>query len=279
MTDPLSPDQASASAIIKQQLSDWGLDSLDETLNGLIKDGLGSDAISLKLQDTAQYKQRFSANAVRLKKGLAALTPAQYLSVEQSYRQVLQSYGIPQGFYDSPDDFAGMIGNDLSPDEVKQRAQDAQSIWLSTDEATKHEFTRYYGLSDGAAIASILDPDKALTVVQRMTQASQLAGAAARNGLNPLAQSDAESWADMGVSSDQAQKAFGQIGATAQQDANMAARFGSGFTQTDAEKAALFGDAKALRTQQAMYSAEKGLFSSTAAASETSQTTRQQGAY
>ena len=54
MTSPLSPDQASAQAIIKQQLSDWGLDSLDETLNGLIKDGLGSDAISLKLQDTAQ---------------------------------------------------------------------------------------------------------------------------------------------------------------------------------------------------------------------------------
>lgn len=281
MTSPtdLTPDQQSASAIIQQQLDQWGLSTLSDQLHSLIKDGLGSDAITLKLQDTSEYKTRFAANADRVKNGLPILTPAQYISAESSYRQVLQSYGLPSQFYDSHDDFNNWLAQDVSPDEVKQRAQDAQSVWLSTDPAVKDQWTRLYGLSDGAAIASILDPTTALPVVQRMTQAAQIAGAASRNGLSDLSQQNAESWADRGVTDAQAQKAFGQVGASAQADAAMAQRFGMNYTQTDAEKAALFGDAQALKTQQQMYDAEKGLFSSTAAASQDSQGSRQTGAF
>lgn len=278
MTSPLSPDQAGAQAIIQQQLDEWGLSSLSDQLHSLIKDGLGSDAITLKLQDSPEYKTRFAANAARMKAGLPILTPAQYISAENSYRQVLQSYGLPNSFYDSHDDFNGWLSQDVSPDEVKQRAQDAQSVWLSTDPAVKDTWQKFYGLSDGAAIASILDPDKALPVVERMTQAAQIGAAATQNGLQ--ADKDRfEQYADQGVSSQQAQKAFGQIGLTAQADAAMAQRFGVNYSQSDAEKAALFGNAQALKTQQQMYSAEKGLFSDTAAASQTSQGTRQMGSY
>jgi hypothetical protein len=279
MTTPLSPDQTSAKAIIQGQLQQWGLDSLGQTLDSLIKDGLGPDAITLKLQDSPEYQQRFKANAARLKKGLPILTPAQYIAAENSYRQVLQSYGLPQSFYDTQDDFHNFLSNDVSPDEVKQRAADAQNVWLQSDDSVKSAFRDYYGVSDGAAIASILDPDRALPIVNRMALAAQIGGAATRNGLSSLDPSTAEAWADRGATAEQAQKAFGQIGATAQQDANMAARFGSSYSQSDAERAALFGDADALKKQQQMYSAEKGLFSATAAATDKSQSRRTTGSY
>jgi hypothetical protein len=45
-------------------------------------------------------RKRFAANAARAKKGLAELDPASYLQLENQYRQLLQSNGLPSGFYD-----------------------------------------------------------------------------------------------------------------------------------------------------------------------------------
>jgi hypothetical protein len=252
---PLTPDQQTASQIIKAQLDQWGLSSLADQVNNLIRQGYGQDAITLQLEATPEYKQRFSANDARMKAGLPVLTPAQYVATEASYRQVLQQYGLPSGFHDQPSDLAKFIANDVSPSELNTRAQDAQAVWLSKDVGTRTAWTQMYGLSDGAAIASILDPDRALPIVQRMTAAAKIGGAALDNGLQ-ADQARFEQYADLGVTQAQAQKAFGQIAQTFDSDRQSAARAGLSYSQVDAEQANLIGSGAASAKLQQVQDSE-----------------------
>lgn len=275
----LNPTTAGAKAILQAQLRAWGLGVLADKAWEIKKQGYGDDAVMLQLSETKEYQQRFSANQQRVAKGLAALTPGDYIAAENSYRQVLQQYGLPSGFYDHQDDFHNFIANDVSPTEVKDRATVAQQVWLSKDDATKQAWKSYYGLSDGAAIASILDPHKALPVVQRMAAAAQIGGAAHQNGLtNPTAQR-AEQLADLGVTQQAAQKGYGQIAATLGDVQASASRFGTSFTQTDAENAQLLGQGPALRKQADIAAAEKALFGSRASADQNTEVRRASGSY
>lgn len=278
MTTPLSPNQTSAKAIIQGQLDAWGLSALSPDLDGLIKDGLGSDAITLKLQQTDAYKQRFAGNALRQKAGLPVLSPAEYISAESSYRQVLQSYGLPQSFYDQPEDFHNFIAKDVSPDEVNTRAQAAQQSFLSADPGIRQALRDMYGLSDGAGIALFLDEDKALPIVQRMATAAQIGGSAIRNGLGASA-SRFEQYADQGVTAAQAADAFSKIGQTQGIYSSIAARNGTTFDQAQNEQATLIGSASALRKQTDLANSEKALFDTRATVDKTSLTRRTSGSY
>lgn len=275
---PLDPNQATASQIIQQQLSQWGLSTLAPLVNNLIRQGYGQDAILLQLEQSPEFKARFSGNDARGKAGLPVLSPAEYIATERSYAQVLQQYGIPSGFWDSQADFAKLIGNDMSASELQARAQDAQAVWLSKDTSTRQAWTQMYGLSDGAAIASILDPQTALPIVQRMTAASQIGGAALQNGLG-IDQSRMEQYADLGVSQSQAQKGFGQIAEQLGTDQQIAARFGTSWTQAQAEQATLLGNGQAQKQQNDLENAEKQLFSARASADQNTTATRSTGSY
>lgn len=278
MTAPLSPDQASASAIINGYLQQWGLTSLAPDVDRLIKDGLGQDSITLQLQQTKAYQDRFAGNTERTKKGLPVLSPAEYIAAETSYRQVLQSYGLPQNFYDQPDDFHQFIANDVSPDEVNTRAQAAQQSFLSADPGIRQALRDMYGLSDGAGIALFLDEDKALPIVQRMATAAQIGGSAIRNGM-ATDTSRFEQYADQGVTAGQAADAFSKIGQTQGIYEGIAARNGTTFDQAQNEQATLIGNASALKKQTQLAGSEKALFDTRASADKNSLTRRTSGSY
>jgi hypothetical protein len=274
----MTPDQTSAKAIIDGYLQQWGLTELSGDVDRLVKDGLGQDAITLSLQQTQAYQKRFAGNAERTKKGLPVLSPAEYISAETAYRQVLQSYGLPANFYDQPDDFHAFIGSDVAPEEVNSRAQAAQQAFLSADPGIRQAMRDMYGLTDGAGIALFLDEDKALPIVQRMATAAQLGSAAIRNGLDTSA-SRFEAYADQGVTAAQATDAFSRVGQTQGIYSSIAARNGTTFDQATNEQATLLGDAGALRKQTQLAQSEKALFDSKAALDKTSLTRRTSGSY
>lgn len=273
-----TPNANSAQAIIRGYLKTWGLSELYGDVDRLLKDGLDAEAVVLRLQQTDAYKLRFKANDARLAKGLPALTPAEYISAETAYRQVMRSYGLPESFWDSQDDFHTFIGNDVSPEEVNSRAQMAQQTWLTTDGAVRNAWREMYGLTDGAAIAAILDPNRALPIVQRMATAAQIGGAARRNGLEQSA-SRFEQLADMGLDYEGALKAFGEIGATLGTEQNIARRFGQSWEQKDAEQARIVGSASAMRKQRELAQAEQALFDARPGADSRSMTRRTSGTY
>src|SRR5690349_3189294 len=118
-TDPLDPygglegEDRDAAAALMGILKAYGLEALSGTVLGFVRQGYSQDTITVLLRDTPAYKQRFSANDARVKAGLPALDPQEYLAVEQSYRQVMSSAGLPVGFYDEPSDFTKWIESDV----------------------------------------------------------------------------------------------------------------------------------------------------------------------
>lgn len=278
MTAPLTPDQQTASAIIQQQLSAWGLDSLAGDLNSLIRQGLQADAITLKLQQTAAYQQRFAANATRVKNGLAALSPADYINAENAYAQVMRQYGLPSGFYDQQSDFADFIAKDVSPSELNDRVKVAQQVFVTGDPVTRSVFRDWYGLSDGAGIAAILDPNKALPILQNMATAAQAGGVARQNGLD-ADQQRITGYVDQGISLADLTKGFQDIGAAHPTDQAIAQRFGQTFDQAQEEQATIQNLASAKRKQQQLYSSEQALFASRSGADATSLNARTGGAF
>ena len=90
----------SAYNLLYQQFSQYGLGSLVEPLKDLISDvTVAPSEFSIRLQNTDAYKKRFSANADRIAKGLTALTPAQYLAMEDQYQNIMRNYGLPDTYW------------------------------------------------------------------------------------------------------------------------------------------------------------------------------------
>jgi hypothetical protein len=260
MTAPLDPTKAGAAAIIKQYLEAWGIGDLYKDALALIKQGLDESAILVQLQATDSYKKRFAANEDRKKKGLSVLTPAEYIANEDQYKQVLRTYGMPEGFYDSNDDVRQFLANDVSPSELAGRAQAAQKVWLTGNEDYRNTWKDYYGLSDGDAIAAMLDPKTAMPIIEQRLTATQIGAAAKRQGLT-ADRSRAELFAQSGVDEQAALTGYGKIAETAGVDASIASRFGETFDQTDEEDDRLLGLASAARKRRSLYGQEAGLFS------------------
>lgn len=262
-TATLTHDQQSIYDLMAQTLASWGLSTLANDLKNLIiKGDTSPDTLSLALSQTAAYKQRFAGNALRVKNGLPELTPAQYIAVEEQYQNVLRSYGIPSGYYDSHADFTQMIGNDLSPDEVKTRAQIAHDQYMAAPDYVKSLWSSYFG-TKGDAIAAILDPTKATQVIQDESTQVGIGGAAASQGLS-VGQPRAQQLQQAGVTLQGAQKAYQQIAASLPTDQQIARRFGTTFDQTQEENDLLLGDADATAKRQSLYDSEQALFKGTA---------------
>jgi hypothetical protein len=279
VTSPLNPSQSSARQILLDQLHEWGLDTLAPAVDELIKQGLDAPAVTLQLQETPQYKERFKANEIRRQKGLPVLSPADYVSTEAAYRSVLRTYGLPSGFYDSHDDFNQFLGNDVSPDELNQRARVAQQVWLSNDAETRAGWTQFYGLSGGAAIASILDPEKALPIIQRQAEAAQFGASAERQGLQ-ADRARLERYADLGISQETIDTGFSRIANTQAVDQKLAARFGqTPLTQGEQEAEQFLGDAQAARKRAGLYQNEEALFKGRAGAGDQSLQRQQNGRF
>lgn len=255
-----SSAQQSASQVLRDLLNRWGIGDLYTDAMALIKQGLSESAIVVQLQDTEAYKRRFAGNELRRKAGLAVLAPAEYVATETAYRDVFRQYGLPAGFYDTAGDLTKFIGADVSPAELAQRAQAAQKIWLSGNQDYRDVWKDYYGLSDGDAIASLLDPKTALPIVEQKMTATEIGAAAARQGLD-VDRSRAEFFASRGITEDAALKGYTDIAAGLDTTQSIAERFGEEFSQSEAEDADLLGLASAQRKKKDLFGQENALFS------------------
>lgn len=189
---------------------DYGLESLAPKITEYVQQGFTPATVTLKLQETPEYKQRFAGNEARKKAGLSVLNPKDYLATEQSYRQIMRSAGLPKGFYDNPDDFSTFIGFDVSPSELKERVDIADLFVNNIESYYTDSLTKFYGLNKGDLISYVLDPERSLPLITRQAQAAQFGGEAARQGLD-ITKPLAEQYAAMGVSRQQARTGFEQV--------------------------------------------------------------------
>ena len=207
--------QKNARDTIAETLATYGLSDLAEyTYTEIIaKDVTDPAAIIFKLRDQPAYKKRFGANAARLKAGLPELSPAEYIDLEDMYKTVIRSNGLPAGFYDSEDDTRKLLEGSVSPDEFQRRIKDGYNAVANADPEVKRQFKELYGVTDSELAAYFLDPARGETILTTRARAAQIAARGAEQGGIQLSGAYAEELANRGFTEAQARTKFAEIGA------------------------------------------------------------------
>lgn len=254
--------QKDAFAALSALFSSYGLGTLADTIAGYLKNGYSADTIQLLLRETPAYKKRFAANETRVKKGLPALSPAEYLATETAYRQVMHAAGLPQGFYDKADDFQKFLENDVSPQEIQTRVTQASNFIDSASAEQKALFSQWYTKGDMVAFA--LDPNRAAPLVGKAFASSQIGGEAVAHGLG-IDQTMAETLASKGISADQASQGFGIIQQNLSNDQKLAALSGDSISGYDAMREVFLNDASVTKRRDRLASQERARFGGSSA--------------
>jgi len=231
----LTGDNRDAYASLRSMFNNIGLGTLAPKIYEYAKQGYGADVISMLLQDTSEYKTRFAANETRVKAGLPVLSPAEYLSTESAYRQVLQDAGLPKGFYDSVTDFTNWIAGDTSATELKGRVDLAVANTMQANPASVQALKDLYGVDQSYITAYFLDQKTALPLLQKQSQAAQFGGEALKRGLG-LNQGNLEDMVTSGLSQSQVSQGFQAVAEALPNIQAIAARYGTDFTQSNLEQ-------------------------------------------
>ena len=250
--------------VMRARFKNYNLETLIPKIEQLARDGASEATITLQLQETPEYKARFSANELRIKKGLQVLTPAEYLSTEDSYRQVLRSYGLTQ--FDNDSYVKQFISNDVSPTELSNRVVMAVQRVQNADPAVISTMKDYYGIGQGDVLAYVLDPEQQLPKIQRQIAAAEIGVAARTQGLE-TGVAVAEQLAAQGISMGEAQKGYATIADILPTAEKLSAIYGKtvpGYGQAEAEQEVFNSLASAQRKRQKLTATEVAAFSGSA---------------
>jgi hypothetical protein len=199
---------------VASELTRLGLSSLISPLRTLFESGISEgESLRLALSQTPEYQTRFSANAKRIAAGLSALSPAEYVQLEDQYQNVMRNYGLPASYYAKDATgkqigFDELLGGDVSATELEERLITAQDRVLKSNPEVLDALKKFYpDIKNGEILAYTLDPKNALKDIQRKVAAAEIGGAALAQGLATSA-TGAEELAKLGVTKDQAQQGF-----------------------------------------------------------------------
>jgi hypothetical protein len=266
-------------AVLTDRFQKYGLGSLINKIKDLAIDGATESTITLALQESEEYKTRFKANQTRIAKGLAVLTPAEYLNNEDGYRQVLRSYGLKQ--FDTDAYVQQFIANDMSPTEFSNRVVTAVQRVQNADPAVIQQLRDYYGVGQQDLVAYVLDPEQQFQKIQRQVSASEIGVAAGRQGLR-AGVSVAEQLAAQGVTQAEAQKGYATIAdilPTAEKLSDIYGTTLDTYGQSEAEQEVFNSLASAQRKRQRLTAREVASFSGAAGTNKTSLTQQTVGQY
>jgi hypothetical protein len=201
---------------IKAVLATYGLDELSEVLYANYTSGLvditDPRALIYSIREQPVYQKRFAANAARMKKGLTELSPSEYIGLEDTFRQLLRSNGLPAGFYDQPEDFTKFIEGDVSPQELQTRVQEGYAVVAEADPTVKRQMQELYGVTEGQLAAYFLDPERTAPLLKSQARAAQIGARALEQGGIQLSSTLAEDLARRGFTEQQAMAGFTEVG-------------------------------------------------------------------
>lgn len=283
--------RTNASDYLRGLFKQFGFGDTDVTtlmgqVEGWIQQGLadaGTEPVLMKFRDTDIYKRRFAGMSELIARG-QAVSEAEYISLESSYRNVMSNYGIDPTYYDSPEDYARLIGAGLSVREVEERVVAAKQ---AMNPLVAAELRQYYNVSDGDLTAYMLgltneqglrfkaDRNEAIRTqegIRGMARAAQIGGAAERAGFG-MTREQAERLAGTSVGTTidpfqmgtlaQLEGTFGQARRVANRETTLAAIDREAYSEQDALSAA-FGDEQARLASERRARRERARFSGSA---------------
>jgi hypothetical protein len=260
----LSATQLDAWAILQQTLEQYGftganLRALVGWAKGEIIKGSSTNQVTLDLMQTPQFKQRFPAIGVLSNEGIA-ITPAEYVSMEQSFAQAEKQAGLPANFasYDA------LIQAKVSPSEYSDRLTQGYLAVANSDQNVVNQFQQYYGVGKNQLAAYFLNPKAQEPLLLKQALAAQIGGAAVESGWHQgsqLSQADSLKLAQQGVTQSQAQQGFAQLAHEQQLTQGMPGQPETyNFTTGNLSQAAVGLDATTEQQLQVRGELEKGMF-------------------
>ena len=203
----------SAFDLLREQFAQYGLEGLVDPLKGLIQENVSPSEFAVRLRQTEPYKKRFAANAARINKGLRALSEAEYITLEDSYQNIMRNYGLPATYYTKGDmgrqeGFEKFIAGDVSPAELEERVLTAQNRVINAPPQVKDALKQFYpDINNSDILAYTLDPEKGLADIKRKVTAAEIGGAAMGAGLATDV-GRAEELARFGVTAERAREGY-----------------------------------------------------------------------
>lgn len=292
----------SAYNILLAEFTKYGLQSLVEDVKDLIVSGASAAEFSLELQNKPAYQKRFAANQKRIDAGLAALSPAEYVALEDQYQNVMRNYGLPATYYTkdpmgTQQGFEKFLAADVSATELEDRIMTAQNRVINANpEITRALKSFYPDITNGDILAYALNPQQGLSDIKRKVTAAEIGGAALAQGLNQEQTPEmarqyaarAEELAGYGVSKEQAQQGFQTVAEIAPRGGQLASIYGeSPYTQATAE-AEVFNTAgaaqasalrkKLTKLEQAQFAGSAGMAGGALSRDRAAQSQRSSGA-
>lgn len=278
-TPVIDINRQSAIKSLQDRFAKYGLSSLANKILELAQDGATEATITLQLQETPEYQMRFRANQERLKKGLTVLTPAEYLNLEDGYRQILRAYGLRQ--FDNDDYVQQFISNDVSPAELSNRVVTAVQRVQNADPEISRTLRDFYGIGQNDLVAYVLDPEQQFQRIERQVAAAEIGTAARLQGIE-AGVGTAEALAAQGITQAEARRGYSTIAdilPTAEKLSEIYGGVEKGYGLAEAEQEVFNSLAEAQRRRQRLASREAAQFSGTSGVSRVGLTQQQRGQF
>jgi len=269
-------DRQSAYDILFNEFSAYGLGGLVEDVKYLLQSDVSPSQFALELKNTKSYKDRFAANENRIKAGLRALSPAEYIGLEDQYQEIMRNYGLPASYYTKDGTgrqvgFEKFIAGDVSALELEDRIGTAQKRVINANPEVSAALKQFYpDITNGDILAYTLDPTKGLEDIKRKVTAAEIGGAAmipknaAGKPILTTSEARAMQLAGYGVDKAQATQGYSAIGSGLQRGSELASIYGENpYTQATAEEEVfkLSGQTEAERQRKKITGLEKAAFS------------------
>ena len=250
-----------AITVLTDRFAKYGLASLVPKIRDLAISGADESTITLQLQETDEYRQRFIANEERIKKNLRVLDPGTYLGLEDRYRQILRAYGLKQ--FDNDSYVTQFLSNDVSPEELSSRVVIAVQRVQNADPVVLKTLGDYYGIGVTDMVAYVLDPNQQLPKIEKQVAAAEIGTAARRQGLE-AGVGVAEQLAAQGITQAEAQRGYATIADILPQATKLSAIYTDvldQYNQAEAEQEVFNSLASAQRKRERLAAREIASFS------------------
>lgn len=203
-----------AGGTIRSLLRQYGLTELTSMVDRWVRQDLTWPEIEAQLYDPSTkagkvVDRMYPELRLRQETGKAPLTIGQIRELRDTYTGILRAAGMPETFYDDPNDFTRWIMEDVDPAEFEERVGIAVDWAQNQPAEVRQQLKALYGVDEGGIAAYALDPEKGLPALQRRGAAAAISGAASRTQFGALTREEAERLASLGVDYGAARQGFG----------------------------------------------------------------------
>jgi hypothetical protein len=250
--DEFAKKQKASDAMVAT-FKQYGLESLAKYIGEEIMADVSPEALLIKLYDQPEYQARFPGMKSLQSKN-RTITEDAYIKAENTIKQTLSFFDLPPGFYDNREMMGKIIGNEVSPKEVQDRAQAAQDLGKSTNSDIRAQLKNFYGVGEGAVTAYLLNADIAGPLVLKQARAAEISALGARSGIGGLGVTESQELASneiyMKMGFTDLNAAIGKAGQLAQNQRRLSYLEKESYSDQEALKATVEGDQKALMASQ-----------------------------